>query len=183
MTPTRKRALMTQASTVRILMGTVFALLTLGVALPPAFAHGDTPSTKQPGFDPSSAEQKAFGIAGDPKKATRTIKITMTDKMRFSPDTITVKQGETVKFDVANNGTMLHEMVIGTMEELMEHSEMMKKFPEMEHEEPYMTHVAPRKSETMVWTFNRPGDFKFACLIPGHFDAGMIGNIKVVARK
>jgi len=183
MTTTRKSERMNQTSTTRTLLGTSLALLSLGMAIPPALAHGDTHPTKQPAFDPSSAEQKAFGIAGDPKKATRTIKITMTDKMRFSPDTITVKQGETVKFDVSNNGKMLHEMVIGTMDELMEHSEMMKKFPEMEHEEPYMAHVAPGKGEALVWTFNRPGEFNFACLIPGHFDAGMVGNIKVLARK
>jgi len=174
---------MNQSSTARTLLGTALALLALGAAIPPARAHGDTHPSAPPRFDASSAEQKTFGIAGDPRKVTRTIKVAMSDKMRFSPDSITIKQGETVKFVVSNNGKMLHEMVIGTMEELMEHNDMMKKFPEMEHEEPYMTHVAPRKSEALVWTFNRPGDFGFACLIPGHFDAGMIGRIKVVARQ
>lgn len=156
-------------------------LLSLGIALPPALAHGDSHGKKS--FDPADAEQKAFGIAGDPKKATRTIKIAMTDNMRFTPDSITVRQGETVKFVVANRGKMLHEMVIGTLDELMEHSEMMKKFPEMEHDEPYMTHVQSGTSEELVWTFNRPGDFSFACLIPGHFDAGMFGRITVVGKK
>jgi uncharacterized cupredoxin-like copper-binding protein len=166
----------------RTFLGTSLVLFSLAVATPPALAHGSKhPTQKQ--FDPSSAEQKAFGIAGDPHKVTRTIKIAMSDKMRFSPNSITVKQGETVKFVVSNSGKMLHEMVIGTMDELKEHGEMMKKFPELEHEEPFMTHVVPGASEALVWNFNRPGDFRFACLIPGHFDAGMLGKIRVVARQ
>ncbi|MPN51282.1 hypothetical protein SDC9_198925 [bioreactor metagenome] len=57
---------------------------------------------------------------------------------------------------------------------------MMQRFPEMEHDEPWMTHVAPGGSGEMIWTFNRAGEFQFACLIPGHFEAGMVGTIKVV---
>jgi len=43
-----------------------------------------------------------------------------------------------------------------------------------------MAHVAPGKTGEIVWTFNRAGEFDFACLIPGHYDAGMVGKIKVV---
>lgn len=168
--------------TASTLLGTSLILIALAAAMPVAHAHGDNAHAKQ-AFDPASAEQKAFGIAGDPKKATRTIKVAMTDNMRFAPDNITVRQGETVKFVVANRGKMMHEMVIGTMDELMEHDRMMKMHPEMEHEEPHMAHVKPGAREELVWTFNRTGDFHFACLIPGHFDAGMVGKIKVVARK
>ena len=55
----------------------------------------------------------------------------------------------------------------------------MVKFPNMEHDEPYMAHVKPGESGEIVWTFNRPGDFDFACLIAGHYQAGMVGKIKV----
>ena len=58
----------------------------------------------------------------------------------------------------------------------------MRKFPEMEHDEPYMAHVAAGKRGQIVWQFNRAGDFEFACLIPGHFEAGMRGTIKVAAK-
>jgi uncharacterized cupredoxin-like copper-binding protein len=51
----------------------------------------------------------------------------------------------------------------------------------MEHDEPYMVHVAPGKTGEMTWTFNRAGDFEFACLIPGHYEAGMIGKVNVAA--
>lgn len=147
-----------------------------------AYAHGDAHHEKH-AFDPAAAEQKAFGISGDPRKATRTVKITMADNMRFSPGTLTVKQGETVKFIVTNHGKMLHEMVIGTLQELQEHAALMKKFPDMKHDEAYMTHVDPGKSEQIVWTFNKPGNFEFGCLVAGHFEAGMAGKIKVVPRK
>lgn len=126
-------------------------------------------------------EQKPWGIAGDAKDARRTIEIAMTDDMRFTPSNIEVKQGETVKFVVRNKGKVLHEMVIGDKKTLDEHAALMAKFPNMEHDEPYMSHVAAGKEGTLVWNFNRPGDFDFACLIPGHYQAGMVGKIKVSA--
>lgn len=143
-----------------------------------AYAHGDAHQTAKP-FNAEQAEQKAFGIAGNPDKADRTIRLSMSDKMRFSPKIIEVTQGETVKFVVTNKGKLLHEMVLGTPAELQEHAALMKKFPGMEHDEPHMVHVKPGKSGQLAWTFNRPGEFDFACLIAGHFDAGMTGKIVV----
>jgi uncharacterized cupredoxin-like copper-binding protein len=103
----------------------------------------------------------------------------MTDNMRFTPDVIHVKLGETVRLVAVNQGKVLHEIVIGTPEELAEHAEMMKKFPNMEHDEPYMAHVDAGQRGDIVWQFNRAGSFEFACLIAGHFEAGMKGRIHV----
>lgn len=125
-------------------------------------------------------EQKEWGIAGDAKAVKRTIEVAMTDNMRFSPERIEVKQGETIRFIHKNAGKIMHEFVIGTKKELDEHAALMMKFPNMEHDEPYMAHVGPGKVGEVVWTFNRPGEFDFACLIPGHYQAGMVGKIKVV---
>jgi uncharacterized cupredoxin-like copper-binding protein len=133
--------------------------------------------------EPVSAEETAFGREGDPKKITRTIDIVMSDKMRFTPAALTVKRGETVRFRVKNSGQTMHEMVLGTMQELKAHAEMMQKHPGMEHEEPWMAHVAPGKTETMVWQFTKAGDFHYGCLVPGHFEAGMVGKLKVVPRE
>jgi len=127
-----------------------------------------------------SVDEHAWGREGDPKKATRTINIKMTDNMRFTPDTVEAKQGETLKFVVSNNGKVMHEMVIGTKQELAKHAELMKKHPNMEHDEPYMAHVAASKKTDMVWQFTKAGTFEFACLIPGHFEAGMRGTIRVL---
>jgi len=101
--------------------------------------------------------------------------------MRFTPDRIEVKQGETVRLVHKNDGKIMHEFVLGTKKELDEHAALMAKFPNMEHDEPYMAHVGPGKTGQIVWTFNRPGEYDFACLIPGHYQAGMVGKVKVVA--
>jgi uncharacterized cupredoxin-like copper-binding protein len=106
----------------------------------------------------------------------------MTDDMRFAPDRIEVREGETVRFVHRNDGKVMHEFVIGTRDELDEHAALMKKFPGMEHDEPYMAHVAPGRRGEVVWRFNRAGEFRFACLIPGHYEAGMMGWIKVAQR-
>ena len=126
-----------------------------------------------------STEEKTFGREGDPKKVTRTIKVDMSDTMRYSPSQLAVKAGETVRFEAKNSGKVMHEMVIGTMEELKSHAEVMRKHPGMEHDEPYMAHVAPGKTERIVWQFTKPGEFYYGCLVPGHFEAGMIGTIVV----
>jgi uncharacterized cupredoxin-like copper-binding protein len=144
------------------------------------FAHGDKHAAEgKKGPKTISTEEKDFGREGDPKRATRTVRVDMSDKMRFSPASLTIKQGETVKFVVKNSGKVMHEMVLGTTKELKEHAEMMRKHPTMEHDEPYMAHVAPGKTETMVWQFTKAGEFQFGCLVPGHFEAGMVGKIAV----
>ncbi len=145
-----------------------------------AFAHTDATHAKKSG--PVKKEQKEWGIAGDANAVTRTITINMSDNMRFTPDKIDVKQGDTIKFVIKNTGKVMHEMVIGTKKELDEHAALMVKFPGMEHEEPYMAHVGPGKSSQIVWTFNKAGNFDFACLIAGHYQAGMVGKINVAAR-
>ena len=151
------------------------------VALP-TFGHG-TESHRTPSKQRSAAaEQKSFGIAGRPARVNRTIDVRRTDQMRFEPSVINVRHGETIRFRHANVGKVMHEMVIGTREELEAHSALMRKFPNMEHDEPHMVHVAPGKRGELVWQFNRPGEFEFACLIPGHFEAGMRGMIKVAGK-
>lgn len=157
---------------------TLLAASLVGVSMG-ALAHEGADHKKKAG--PVTMEQKDWGIAGDAKAVRRTIQITMSDSMRFSPDRIEVKQGEVVKFVMKNNGKLLHEMVIGTKKVLEEHAALMVKFPNMEHEEPYMAHVKPGATSQMIWNFNRPGEFDFACLINGHYQAGMVGKITVVA--
>jgi len=145
-----------------------------------ALAHGDEHKT---GHKPASTqvvkEQKPWGIAGDATAGVRTIRVSMNDQMRFIPDRLSIKEGETVRLVVKNDGQLMHEFVIGTKKELDEHAALMKKFPNMEHDEPYMVHVAPGGTGEIVWTFNRAGDFDFGCLIAGHYEAGMVGKIKV----
>jgi uncharacterized cupredoxin-like copper-binding protein len=153
-------------------------LAALVAAAPLAMAHGDAEHVQT---GPVKKEQKAWGIAGDSTAVKRTIEISMTDNMRFTPDRIEIRQGETVRFRHLNNGVAMHEFVLGTKADLDEHAALMKKFPNMEHDEPYMAHVPAGKRGEIVWTFNRAGEFDFACLLPGHYEAGMVGKIRVVA--
>jgi uncharacterized cupredoxin-like copper-binding protein len=90
-----------------------------------------------------------------------------------------VRRGETLRIVLKNEGAMLHEFVLGTRQELDEHAALMLKFPNMEHDEPYMAHVPAGGQAQIVWTFNRAGEFDFACLIAGHYQAGMVGKIFV----
>ena len=154
----------------------MFAVLAITAGT--AYAHGEKPNAKKQA-KAISTEETAFGREGDPKKVTRTINVDMSDKMRFSPAELTIRQGETVRFRVKNSGKVMHEMVLGSMDELTKHAAVMQKHPGMEHEEPYMAHVAPGKTETMVWQFTKAGEFYYGCLVPGHFEAGMIGKVKV----
>ena len=142
-------------------------------------AHGDEKHPAKSG--PAKKEQTDWGIAGDAKRVKRSIDVGMADSMRFTPDRVAVKLGETVRFVVRNDGKVLHEFVIGTKAENAEHAALMLKFPNMEHDAPYMSHVPPGKTSQIVWTFNRAGQFEFACLIAGHFQAGMVGTITVAA--
>ena len=103
----------------------------------------------------------------------------MSDNMRFSPTRITLKVGDVIRFEHSNNGQLIHEFVLGTDAILDQHAEMMKKFPNMEHDEPYMAHIPPGETGVMVWKFDKPGNYSFGCLIPGHYDAGMKGEISV----
>jgi uncharacterized cupredoxin-like copper-binding protein len=154
----------------------------LGLALllacisPEVIAHGDAESSTREVL----REQVAWGIAGYPGQVTRTLQIRMNDQMRFVPDQLQVQLGETVRLQIHNEGKMLHELVLGTPQELEKHAELMLRFPGMQHDEPYMAHVGPGQSGEIIWTFSRAGEVDFACLIAGHYQAGMRGKVLVV---
>ena len=126
------------------------------------------------------AKGEAFGRAGDPKKISRTIDLDLSDAMRFAPAALAVKQGETVRFRLKNSGKVMHEMVLGTMQDLEAHAELMRKDAGMHHHgAANMVHVAPGKTAALVWQFTNAGEFHYGCLVPGHFEAGMRGRITV----
>ena len=168
------------------LLGAVVAglFLTASLGMPPAIA-ADTGHGAHSHAAPQKKKSKRpvdyrFGREGDPRKVNRVIRIETSDTMRYFPDSLRVKRGDTIRFNVRNGGQMPHEMVIGTMDELKKHAEMMRReHHEMAHDEAYMAHVQPGETGRIVWQFTRPGEFYYACLLPGHFEAGMIGMIVV----
>lgn len=128
-------------------------------------------------------DDEAIGKPGVASKVSRTINMDMSDAMRFSVPNIAAKQGETIRFVIKNSGNVKHEMVLGTEKELKEHYEVMKKNPEMEHADANMVTVAPGKTGEIIWQFTKAGKVDFACLQPGHYDAGMKGVVTVAGGK
>jgi uncharacterized cupredoxin-like copper-binding protein len=151
--------------------------LFIALAIQIAAAHEGHHPAK---IDYATTNETDFGRAADPRKAQRTVRIEMSDAMRFSPSALVIKRGETVRIVATNSGKVLHEIVLGTSEEIRRHAAHMKLMPNMQHSEPHMAHVAPGANGEIGWQFTKAGEFQFACLLPGHFEAGMVGTVRVV---
>lgn len=121
----------------------------------------------------------AFGKPGDPTQVSRTVEVVMDDSMRYTPASIDVKAGETIRFFVKNTGKVPHELMLGTPKDFKAHAEMMHNMPDMQHNMPNMVHLKPGQRGGMVWQFTQAGTFDFACTIPGRMEAGMIGKVVV----
>jgi uncharacterized cupredoxin-like copper-binding protein len=127
-------------------------------------------------------ESFSAGMPGDPKKASRTVEITMEETsgaMLFTPSKVTVRKGEQIRFVLRNIGKKDHEFVLATTKENLKHAEEMKRFPDMEHDDPNGKRVKAGETSEIVWRFTRAGEFEFSCNIPGHREAGMTGNVIV----
>ena len=159
--------------------------LAVGFAMAAPFglmAHDAHHETQRKAYDYARAEETPFGRAVDPATVKSVVRIAMDDTMRYTPDRITLKRGEAVRFIVTNRGKQMHEMVLGTRKELEQHAQMMRKHPDMEHDEPHMLHVVPGRTGEVGWRFTRAGEFEYGCLVPGHFEAGMVGKIVVTEK-
>ena len=159
----------------RLNIVTAFAVFSATSALP-------VTAGSEPAGHHHEMEGFSVGEPGDPKELSRIIQVTMEErdgKMLYVPAQVEIRKGETIKFVIYNNGELDHEFVLASPEENLEHAEMMMKNPEMRHADPNATRVAPKQSSEIIWKFTEPGQFEFACLIPGHRDAGMIGTVDV----
>ncbi|MGO4684601.1 cupredoxin domain-containing protein [Hyphomicrobium sp. 2TAF46] len=128
------------------------------------------------------AEMFAAGEPADPNKGFRVVELAMTEgsgTMAFTPDAIDVKTGEQIKFVIKNTGALDHEFKLDSNEQIAKHKIAMAKNPEMIHDDPNGTRLQPSKSGEIFWKFSKAGTFEFACLIPGHYEAGMHGKVVV----
>ena len=153
------------------------ALTTLLLASP-ALAAG---SSHEHGHDNMSA-----GMPGKAANADHTVKVIMMETgdgaMLFEPSTLTVKRGETINFAISNIGEIAHEFVLDDHHGIMGHKKKMEQMASThKHNTPNSITLDPGENGSIVWTFTKSGRFEFACLIPGHYDAGMKGRLHVVA--
>lgn len=110
---------------------------------------------------------------------TVTMRETQDGAMIFEPAELDIKAGQTVRIVVTNEGEIDHEFVMDSPDKNVEHKALMERFPEMEHDDPNAVHLEPGATGDILWTFSNRGRFEFACLIPGHYEAGMHGPITV----
>ncbi|MCF6433461.1 cupredoxin family protein [Leisingera sp. MMG026] len=151
------------------------------LASPPVLAgvsgHGDGH-----GAHGSHGEQMAAGMPGNRSKVNRTVKVIMKEtddgEMIFTPSAMEFKQGETIRFMVVNKGELDHEFVLDTPERNAMHKQAMSEQMEM-HNTPNAVTLAPGKRGEIIWNFSNGGTFEFACLIPGHYESGMYGQVAV----
>ncbi len=125
--------------------------------------------------EPSHAHHNAAVL----KQTVREVSIRMDDNMRFTPQFIDAKQGETVKLKVVNAGKIPHELVLGPKHELLEHAKEMRQGTGHGHHNTNAITLKAGEQGEIVWQFKKSGTLDFACLIPGHFEAGMSGEVRV----
>ncbi len=189
------------AATMTLAASTVMAAGTHGSGhgnMSPASMHGGAHGGSMHGDD---AHSSPAGEPGKASEATRTVTVEMTDN-RYTPETLSVKQGETIRFVVENKGQLVHEFNIGTPAMHTAHQKEMMMMAEhgaleadrinhdrmkmdmgggrtMEHNDPNSVLLEPGKKAEVVWKFTEAGKFEFACNVPGHYDAGMVGTLDV----
>jgi uncharacterized cupredoxin-like copper-binding protein len=145
----------------------IVTMLTSGLAASTlAFAHGGS----------------GAGEPAKPDAATRTVEVEMFDAnghMGFKPDRVEVARGAVVKFVIHNGGSTTHEFVLGDVAENAAHARMMLQMPDMRHDDPNAKTLDAGASASLAWRFTNAGQFEFACLLPGHYEAGMHGVVVV----
>lgn len=128
-------------------------------------------------------ETFAAGAPGDPASPARTVDIAVHEfpngTMSFGSDGIRAGLGEQIRFVVKNDGKAAHEFRLDSAGGNAAHKAMMAKMPGMVHHDANAIALAPGATGTLVWRFSRPGTYEFACLIPGHYEAGMHGAVVV----
>lgn len=160
----------------KLLIGIFAATLSIN-----AYASGGHQSSHRQ--DTSSKQEHHMFAAGSPGKLSdvkRTIKVSALDNMRYDQNSINVRAGETIRFIVTNTGKLRHEFSIGDSEEQLKHAKMMKAMPNMKHKDPNTISLAAGETGEIIWKFSQSSDIEIACHVPGHYEAGMKADIRVI---
>lgn len=122
----------------------------------------------------------AAGYPGRVSDINQTIQVSLGPSMGISPANFKFNQGDTIRFYVFNNDQLKHEFVIGDKAEMQEHAALMRRMPEMKHDEGNAVTLEPGEIRQMIWTFSEKGIFEAACHLPGHYEAGMKAVVEVI---
>ena len=145
---------------------------------PSSTAPGMTmPSSAMPTGSGAMTEVGALGQPADAATADRTVHVTASDQLKFVPDAVEVKVGETVNFEVENTGTTDHEFVIGSPTYQAEHEQEMQSGHMEMGDEPNAVDVPAGATSSITWKFTEAGATQYGCHEPGHFAADMVGDI------
>ena len=148
-----------------------------------------------------AGSMKMIGEEGKLNEVDRIIKIKMYDNY-YIPTEIKIKKNETIKFVVKNFGDLVHEFNIATKEmhikhqpemiKMMEHGillgnkidkekmkEMAKKDHSMAHSHSNSVLLEPNEIGEIIWKFSTTANLEAACNVPGHYEIGMVANIKI----
>lgn len=145
--------------------------------------HGSAMNSQE-GHGNGGDHSFAFGASASPSEADRTVEVEANDQMEFVPEEISVKKGETVRFVVKNVGRVQHSFTLATPDEQQQHEKAMEGMP-MDRMASHMDGdpngvvVQSGETETLTWRFTQAVSVEFACHIPGHYDAGMAGRIRI----
>jgi len=170
-------------------MKTNFFTISTAAALLVALAACAAPSEKAPmdgtmkmdmgGHD----EEISFGEAGKAADVTRTITVAIED-LEYDLKNLTVKNGETIRFIIVNKDETEHEFTLGTAEMQAEDRAKMAKQSDagesMQMTEPNAVSVGSLETKELIWKFEGPGKIEFDCNVPGHYEAGMTGDIMIM---
>jgi uncharacterized cupredoxin-like copper-binding protein len=121
----------------------------------------------------------ALGEPADAADADRSVQLTATDELVFDPDTVDVQVGETVTFEIENTGSVDHEFAIGSADWQEQHEQEMQGGEMEMGGEPNEVEVPAGETASITWRFTEAGTTQFGCHVPGHFPAGMVGDITV----
>ncbi|CAN1721213.1 Copper-resistant cuproprotein CopI [Hyphomicrobium sp. 1Nfss2.1] len=163
----------------------VIAISGSPMAIHSALAHSAHEGHGEHAGHNAHAGQDASFAAGEPgagHEGARTVEIVMRDDdgaMSFSPNSLEVKKGEQVRFVLTNAGAVDHEFLIDSVANNAAHKNAMAANPDMQHDEPNGRRLKPGEKTELVWRFTKPGTFEIACLIPGHYESGMKGEVSV----
>ncbi len=151
-------------------------------AEPPASDPGQpSPSDEMPMASDDQAAAFAWGEPAGASEADRVVEIRMLDAFSFEPASVEVKVGETVTFKVVNAGQIAHDFTLGDEEMQDEHdAEMAGGMSGMGHGEPNVLTLDPGTEGALTWRFTAPATILYGCHVPGHYAAGMVGNLTIV---